>query len=70
MDGFYDFLADINLTEAIQRLAYEQYDTDALLEDVSADMNLHLSPSNVVSFIGDTSKSKAISNYIYLSKRM
>ena len=70
MDGFYEHLSNMNLTEVTERLKYEQYDTDAAVEDVPIGTNPDLSQSNVATSAVAANKIKAISQYLYETKCM
>ena len=70
MDGLYHHLKHANMLQVTERLKYEEYDTDALLEDVAARSNLDESKSNVAIFAGNSKKSRYISDYVYFTKCM
>ena len=70
MDGFYEHLSNINLREVIKRLQYEQYDTDALLEDIPIAKDPDPSQCNVASLAVASNKFESIAHFVYLTKCM
>ena len=62
MDGLYDHLSNMNLSKVVDMLKYEEYDTEALLDDVPAKSNADLSQSNINVFTNNSNHSYTISN--------